>query len=140
MRLQRKTPFVVALNKIDRCYDWKAIPNGHCRETIAQQKPQVLDEFNRRVRETIALFSEQVGARAHRAMAATARGLSMRALQGLNTALYYENPYFAKYVSLVPTSAITGEGVPDLLMLLVRLTQARPALNALAYLRVALRA
>lgn len=28
-----------------------------------------------------------------------------------------------RYVSLVPTSAVTGEGIPDLLMLLVQLTQ-----------------
>jgi len=31
----------------------------------------------------------------------------------------------AKNVSLVPTSAITGEGVPDMIMLLVHLTQTR---------------
>src|SRR5690349_5066763 len=45
--------------------------------------------------------------------------------QGLNSVLYYENKNFAKYVSLVPTSAITGEGVPDLLLLLIKLTQKR---------------
>ncbi|OMJ27472.1 Eukaryotic translation initiation factor 5B, partial [Smittium culicis] len=39
--------------------------------------------------------------------------------------LYYENKNFAKNVSLVPTSAVTGEGVPDLLALLVGLTQTR---------------
>lgn len=42
---------------------------------------------------------------------------------GLNCALYYKNTDFRKNVSLVPTSAITGEGLPDLLMLLVQLTQ-----------------
>jgi translation initiation factor 5B len=39
--------------------------------------------------------------------------------------LYYKNPDVRKYVSLVPTSAVTGEGVPDLLSLLVQLTQDR---------------
>ena len=43
--------------------------------------------------------------------------------QGLNAALYYDNTDFKKIVSLVPTSAITGEGIPDLLMLLIQLTQ-----------------
>ena len=44
-------------------------------------------------------------------------------LQGLNAALYYRNTDFREYVSLVPTSAHTGEGVPDILMLVVQLTQ-----------------
>ena len=30
-----------------------------------------------------------------------------------------------RYVNIVPTSAITGEGIPDMLQLLVKLTQAR---------------
>ena len=45
------------------------------------------------------------------------------ASQGLNAKLYYENDDFRNTVSLVPTSAITGEGIPDLLLLLVQLTQ-----------------
>ena len=45
--------------------------------------------------------------------------------QGLNCALYWENDDLAHTVSLVPTSAITGEGVPDLLRMLITLTQER---------------
>jgi hypothetical protein len=43
--------------------------------------------------------------------------------QGLNARLYYDNDDFKRNVSLVPTSAISGEGIPDLLMLLIQLTQ-----------------
>ena len=43
--------------------------------------------------------------------------------QGLNCELYYRNTDFRKFVSLVPTSAITGEGIPDLLLLITQLTQ-----------------
>lgn len=39
--------------------------------------------------------------------------------------LYYNNKNLGRNVSLVPTSAITGEGVPDMIMLLVNLTQQR---------------
>jgi hypothetical protein len=46
--------------------------------------------------------------------------------QGLNSKLHFENKDFRKTVSLVPTSAITGEGIPDLLLLLVRLAQVQP--------------
>lgn len=70
---------------------------------MAKQKPAVQREFEDRVNKTIIAFAEQ----------------------GLNAVLYYENKNFARNVSLVPTSAITGEGVPDMIMLLVNLTQQR---------------
>lgn len=43
--------------------------------------------------------------------------------EGLNVALYWENPDPRRYANVVPTSAITGEGLPDLMQLLVKLTQ-----------------
>jgi translation initiation factor IF-2 len=43
--------------------------------------------------------------------------------QGLNVSLYWKNPDPRKYVNVVPTSAISGEGIPDLLQLMVKLTQ-----------------
>ncbi|KAI9511278.1 hypothetical protein F5148DRAFT_1172355 [Russula earlei] len=99
----RKTPFIVALNKIDRIYGWEATPDGAFQESLAKQKRSVQREFEDRVQKTILAFAEQ----------------------GLNSVLYYENKNFARNVSLVPTSAITGEGVPDMIMLLVNLTQQR---------------
>lgn len=85
---QRKTPFVVALNKIDRCYGWKSIPNAPLQQTLASQPSHTQQEFQKRAAESIGLLAGQ----------------------GLNCALYYENPDFRKFVSIVPTSAITGEG------------------------------
>lgn len=43
--------------------------------------------------------------------------------QGINAALYWENTNPDEYVSLVPTSAITGEGLPDLMMYISQLCQ-----------------
>ena len=34
---QRKTPFVVALNKIDRLYDWQTMPKKDFRDIIKAQ-------------------------------------------------------------------------------------------------------
>lgn len=99
----RKTPFIVALNKVDRLYGWKATPNGPFRKSLKAQPSHTQAEFKDRVAKTIVAFAEQ----------------------GLNAKLYYENKNFSKYVSLVPTSAVTGEGIPDLLALLVGLTQSR---------------
>jgi len=97
----RKTPFVVALNKCDRMYGWEEHANMPFRKTLALQKKHTKDEFEKRVSETVALF----------------------AAEGLNCCLYWKNPDFRKNISLIPTSAITGEGVPDLLMLIVQLCQ-----------------
>jgi translation initiation factor 5B len=49
----------------------------------------------------------------------------MFAEQGLNAVLYYQNKDFVHNVSLVPTSAHTGEGIPDMLALLIQLTQTK---------------
>ena len=43
--------------------------------------------------------------------------------QGLNVSLYWKNSDPRHFVNVVPTSAITGEGIPDLLQLMVKLTQ-----------------
>ncbi|KIM45784.1 hypothetical protein M413DRAFT_440821 [Hebeloma cylindrosporum] len=99
----RKTPFIVALNKIDRIYGWDPTPDGAFQESLAKQNKSVQREFDDRVKKTILAFAEE----------------------GLNACLYFENKSFARNVSLVPTSAITGEGVPDMIMLLVNLTQQR---------------
>ena len=37
--------------------------------------------------------------------------------------MYYENPDPKEYVSLVPTSAITGEGLPDLMVYITDICQ-----------------
>ena len=113
MRLlrDRKTPFIVALNKIDRLYGWKKIENNGFTESMAMQNKGVQNEFRDRLEKTKVAFAEQ----------------------GFNAELYSENKSMAKNVSLVPTSAHTGEGIPDLLKLLVSLTQERMT-NKLMYL------
>lgn len=113
MRLlrQRKTPFIVALNKIDRLYGWKKIDNNGFRESLAVQNKGVQSEFRTRLERTKLLFAEQ----------------------GFNSELFYENKSMSRYVSLVPTSAHTGEGIPDMLKLLTALTQERMT-SSLMYL------
>ncbi|KAJ5070393.1 intein-containing eukaryotic translation initiation factor 5b precursor [Anaeramoeba ignava] len=100
---KRKTPFVVALNKIDRLTDWKANPWSDFKQSLRKQGRNTKDHFQKKLKDTITAFNEEA----------------------LNAELYYNNPNIRKYVSLVPTSAITGEGIPDLLMLLVQITQKR---------------
>ena len=47
--------------------------------------------------------------------------------QGLNAAVYYDNPDPRSYLSVVPSSAVTGDGIPDLLQLLIKMPQTRLA-------------
>lgn len=56
----RKTPFIVALNKIDRIYGWKATPNGAFRETLAKQNKAAQSEFHDRCTRAITALKEQV--------------------------------------------------------------------------------
>lgn len=56
----RKTPFIVALNKIDRLYDWKPQRDNSFQDTLASQKASVQGEFRDRLQQTILAFAEQV--------------------------------------------------------------------------------
>lgn len=52
--------------------------------------------------------------------------------QGLNAELFYKNFDEKSYISLVPTSAHSGDGMGDLMALICKLTQTRLA-KKLAY-------
>ncbi|CAH1267270.1 EIF5B [Branchiostoma lanceolatum] len=97
----RKTPFVIALNKIDRLYEWKPSPNTDVRDTIKKQKRNTKDEFDERVKVAVTEFAEQ----------------------SMNVALFYENKDAKTFVSMVPTSAHSGDGMGNLMGLIVELSQ-----------------
>lgn len=103
MLRRKRTPFVVALNKIDRCYDWQACENECVRRTLSKQQDHTKQEFRTRLEQCTRELNEQ----------------------GLNVTLYWNNEDPGSTVSMVPTSAITGEGVPDLLRVILSLTQHR---------------
>ena len=94
----RKTPFIVAVNKIDRVYDWKPINNESSYISLKKQGKPSVGEFKKRLDGMITELAER----------------------GFNAALYWENPDVSSYISLVPTSGITGEGLPDLLGVILK--------------------
>uniref|UniRef100_A0AAQ6IL64 Eukaryotic translation initiation factor 5B n=1 Tax=Anabas testudineus TaxID=64144 RepID=A0AAQ6IL64_ANATE len=98
---EKKCPFIVALNKIDRLYDWKKSPDTDVVATLKKQKKNTKDEFDERAKAVIVEFAQQ----------------------GLNAALFFENKDPRTFVSLVPTSAHSGDGMGNLIALLVELTQ-----------------
>ena len=56
----RKTPFIVALNKIDRIYGWNATPNGAFQESLVKQTRAAQQEFKSRCDQAIVALQEQV--------------------------------------------------------------------------------
>uniref|UniRef100_A0A4W3GBN3 Eukaryotic translation initiation factor 5B n=1 Tax=Callorhinchus milii TaxID=7868 RepID=A0A4W3GBN3_CALMI len=106
----KKCPFIVALNKIDRLYDWKKSPETDVVSALKKQKKNTKDEFDERAKSIIVEFAQQ----------------------GLNASLFYENKDPRTFVSLVPTSAHSGDGMGNLIALLAELTQTMLA-KRLAY-------
>ncbi|XP_028324526.1 eukaryotic translation initiation factor 5B [Gouania willdenowi] len=104
---EKKCPFIVALNKIDRLYDWKKSPDTDIVATLKKQKKNTKDEFDERAKAVIVEFAQL----------------------GLNASLFYENKDLRTFVSLVPTSAHSGDGIGNLIALLVELTQTILARN-----------
>jgi translation initiation factor 5B len=105
MLRKRKVPFVVALNKVDRCYAWKTCKDMPIREALKEQEEGTISEFRSRALDAKVQLQEQ----------------------GVNSNLYWEmgkdDWSNSDFIPLVPTSAITGEGVQDVLMLLCQMAQ-----------------
>lgn len=98
---KRKTPFIVALNKVDRLFQWRTNPNSDIVNTLKKQQTNTQQEFQERVQKVVAEF----------------------AIQELNVCLFNENKDLSEYISMVPTSAITGDGMGNLLAYLCEYSQ-----------------
>lgn len=105
MLKKRGTPFVVALNKVDRCYDWKTCPDTPIREALKEQPEGTIQEFRSRAADAKLQLQEN----------------------GINSNIYWEmgeeDWENSDFVPLVPTSAVSGEGVQDILLLLCQMAQ-----------------
>lgn len=96
-----KTPFVVAANKMDRIPGWRAKENTPFAETLKSQSERVVEQLDTRIYELVGELYKY----------------------GFSADRYDRIRDFTRTVGIVPISAITGEGVPDLLMVLVGLAQ-----------------
>lgn len=94
------TDFVIALNKIDKIYGWKSVTKASLKKSFASQTKDVMDILNENVKRIICKLAELE----------------------VNAMLYYDLHIDHKiFRSIVPISAQTGEGVPDLLLLISKL-------------------
>lgn len=99
---ERKTPFVIAANKIDRISGWKSTKDADFMDTYNKQKQHVKDYLDKSLFSIIGNFLEE-------------------GFKGIDR--YDKIKDFTKKIAIVPTSAKTGEGISTLLMILLGLTQ-----------------
>ncbi|NLI62868.1 MAG: translation initiation factor IF-2 [Methanosarcinaceae archaeon] len=96
-----KTPFIVVTNKIDRIGGWKSNKWSPFLKTYSKQTDDTKEVFEKRFYEIIGKLYEQ----------------------GFVSERYDRIKDFQKTVGVVPISGLTGEGVPDVLMILLGLAQ-----------------
>ncbi len=98
---QYKTPFVIALNKIDLINGWKVNKEASFSQSLKEQRESVRLELDNKLYTLVGKLAEF----------------------GLNAERYDRIEDFTKQVSIIPCSAATGEGISDLIMILVGLAQ-----------------
>lgn len=96
-----KTPFIVALNKVDLTYGWRVHRNEPFLMTFKKQNKQVQQLVEKRLYDIVGKLYDM----------------------GFSADRYDKIQDFRKNMALVPMSAKTGEGVADVLMILVGLAQ-----------------
>jgi translation initiation factor 5B len=96
-----KTPFVVAANKMDRIGGWLPVKNAPFAKSLKAQSARVTEELDKRIYELVGELYKY----------------------GFDGDRYDRITDFTRTIGIVPISAVTGEGVPDLLMILVGLAQ-----------------
>jgi translation initiation factor 5B len=95
-----KIPFIVAANKIDLIEGWQS-KKGMVVENISQQSEETKRKFETKLYEIVGKLSEQ----------------------GFDSDRFDRVADYTKQVAVVPVSAKTGEGILELLMMIVGMAQ-----------------
>ena len=98
---QSKTPFVVAGNKVDRIHGWDAEEGRSMAISMRGQSKESLGLFDQRYWELVGQFAEE----------------------GFNLERYEKIKDFTKEIAMVPISAREGEGIQDLLAVVIGLAE-----------------
>ena len=96
-----KTPFVVALNKADLINGWHSNPNLFLNKNIDLQSDSVKKSLDNKLYSLVARLHEL----------------------GFASDRFDRIEDFTKNLAVIPTSAKTGEGIPELLMMIAGLAQ-----------------
>ncbi|KDE59113.1 translation initiation factor IF-2 [Halostagnicola sp. A56] len=96
-----ETPFIVAANKIDTVPGWNPNEDTPINDTYDAQSDRAASRLDESLYEIIGELSDE----------------------GFSADLYWRVQNFHRNVGVVPVSAMTGEGVPDLLAVMMGLSQ-----------------
>ncbi|KXB06193.1 translation initiation factor IF-2 [candidate division MSBL1 archaeon SCGC-AAA382F02] len=96
-----ETPFVIAANKCDLLPGWKPSQNACFLETFPNQNSRVQEELDEKIYDLIGKLDEYE----------------------FQSERFDRIDEFKKQIAIVPTSAKTGEGIPELLAILSGLAQ-----------------
>ena len=96
-----KTNFIIALNKIDKIYGWKPQNNFNLKKSFDNQSKQAMSLLKDYMNKIICQLAEL----------------------GINAIAYYENKNSKEYISMIPISAHTGEGIADLVLLISKMSK-----------------
>jgi len=96
-----KVPFIVAVNKIDLISGWKYDDQKFLLPNLAELNYQTTGEFEKKMYELVAQFAEH----------------------NLQAERFDRVQDYTKQIVLVPVSAKSGQGLPELLMVLTGLAQ-----------------
>jgi len=97
----RRTPFIVAANKIDLIHGWRSTPDALFLASYAKQEQLVREDLDSRIYNMMGTLS-RLGFRSDR---------------------FDKVRDFTRNIAIVPVSAKTGEGIGELLSVLIGLTQ-----------------
>lgn len=97
----RKVPFIIAANKIDRIDGWKSEENRPFMQSYKAQNQWVQEDLDNRLYNMMGTLSRE----------------------GISSERFDRVRNFTKNVAIVPVSAKTGEGLGELLAVLIGLTQ-----------------
>ena len=98
---QYKTPFVVAANKIDVMGGWRSQPDKLILQSFSEQSDQIRQAMEMKLYEIVGKLSEM----------------------GINSERFDRVRDHTKEIAIIPISAMTGEGFPELLMTITGLAQ-----------------
>ena len=96
-----QTPFIVAANKVDTVPGWNPQPDTPIQQSIEAQSDRAESDLNDRLYEIIGQMSDH----------------------DFSSDMYWRVQDFRNNIGVVPCSAMTGEGVPDLLAVMMGLSQ-----------------
>jgi translation initiation factor 5B len=96
-----KVPFVIAATKIDKIPGWFPNKNACFLDTFAKQREDVKEELDKRIYSIVSQLAER----------------------GFNSERFDRVENFTRQIAIAPVSGITGEGLPELLMILSGLAQ-----------------